>query len=120
MNCINAISIQDLHQVLGQSVEVVQHLQANPHFITTAMVMDCNLLKQQCNQEQTIKHIAQNLATLYKTKIQQLQIWNLEAIAEFNAYQDRITTLQKELNYKCTNAEALHAVAAAAGTSLRQ
>jgi hypothetical protein len=41
-------------------------------------------------------------------------------LAEFNAYQDRITTFQNELNHKCANAEVLWAAAVAASTAPRQ
>jgi hypothetical protein len=40
--------------------------------------------------------------------------------AESNTYQDRITTIQNKLKHKCSNAEALYAVASAAGTTLEQ
>jgi hypothetical protein len=39
---------------------------------------------------------------------------------ESNAYQDRVTTLQNELNHECTIAETWQVIAAAAGTAPKQ
>jgi hypothetical protein len=58
--------------------------------------------------------------TQYEVEIQQLQTRNQETTTEFNAYQDRITTLQNELNHKCANAEVLQAAVAAAGAAPRK
>jgi hypothetical protein len=57
--------------------------------------------------------------TQCEAEIQQLQTRNQATTTESNAYQDRITTLQNELNYKHANAEALQAVAVA-GVAFRQ
>jgi chromosome segregation ATPase len=51
-------------------------------------------------------------------QIQQLQTRNQETTAEPNAYQDRITTLQNELNHKHTNAEALRTATGTGGAAL--
>jgi hypothetical protein len=111
---------QELHQALGQSVALVQHLLGNPRLTATTMVVDCDHLRQQRNQEQTAWQVAQNLVRQCVAEIQQLQTRNQETTAESNAYQDRITILQNELNHECANVEALWTVAAAAGTAPRQ
>jgi hypothetical protein len=43
-----------------------------------------------------------------------------ETTTESNTYQDRITTLQNELNYECANAEALQTTAGVAGAAFGQ
>jgi hypothetical protein len=53
MSFIEAICIEELPQALGQSVELAQHLLANHHFTETAMVVDHDCLRQQCDQEST-------------------------------------------------------------------
>jgi hypothetical protein len=53
------------------------------------------------------QHIAQTHVIQHDTKIQQLQARNQETTAKSNAYQDRITLLQIELNHECVNAETL-------------
>jgi hypothetical protein len=45
INYINIISIQDLGQVLGQSVELAQHPIANPHFTASTILIDSDLLR---------------------------------------------------------------------------
>jgi hypothetical protein len=56
----------------------------------------------------------------HDTEIQQLQTSNQETTAESNAYSDRITTLQNELNHDCANGTALQAAATVADAALRQ
>jgi hypothetical protein len=51
--------------------------------------------------------------TQFEVEIEQLKSRNQEATAESNTYQDRITSFRNELNYECTNAEVLRAVAVA-------
>jgi hypothetical protein len=72
------------------------------------MVVNCDYLRQQHNQECTAQQIAQNLVTEYEAKIQQLQTKNQDTTVESNAYQDRITTLQNKLKNECDNTKALH------------
>jgi hypothetical protein len=48
---IDATSIQELHQVLGQSVALEQHLLENPQITATTMVVDCDRLRQQQDHE---------------------------------------------------------------------
>jgi hypothetical protein len=43
---INATSIQELRQALGQSVVLAQHLLKNSRLTATAMVVDYNCLRQ--------------------------------------------------------------------------
>jgi hypothetical protein len=57
------------------------------------MVVDCDRLRQQRNQEQMAGQIAQTHVIQRDAQIQQLQTRNQETTAESNAYQDRITTL---------------------------
>jgi hypothetical protein len=49
MNYINNIFIQELCQALEQPVELGQHLLANPYFMTTTMVVDCEYFRPQRN-----------------------------------------------------------------------
>jgi hypothetical protein len=113
MSVIDTTSIQQLCQALAQSVGLAQHLLVNSQLTATTMVVDHNDLKQQCDHEWTAQQIAQNLLTQHEGEIQQLQTRNQKTPVESNAYQDRITTLEDELNYGCANAEAVHTAAAA-------
>jgi hypothetical protein len=108
---IDTASIQDLRQVSGQSVRLVQHLHANLQLTATPMAVDCNYLWLQYNQEQIAQQIAPNLLTQYDSEIQWLQIRNQETTTESNASQESITTLSNELNDEYGNAEVLRATA---------
>jgi hypothetical protein len=120
LSCINTTSIQELRQALRQSVGLAQHLLSNLRLIATTMAVDHDCLRQQRNQEWTTLQIAHNHVTQHKAEIQQLQIRNQETTTESNTYQDRIITLQHELNHEYANTEALWAAAAAAGTASGQ
>jgi hypothetical protein len=50
-------------------------------------------------------------------EIQQLQTRNQESTAESNAYQERMTIVQNELNHEHVNAEAQRSAAAVAGAA---
>jgi hypothetical protein len=75
--------------------------------------VDCNYFRQQCDYEQSVGQIAQNLVTQGEADILQLQTKNQETTAESNANQDRITTLQNELNHEHANAKGLEAAVVA-------
>jgi hypothetical protein len=69
---INNTSVHEPRQALAQSVGLAQHLLANPRLTATTIVIDLDLLRQQCNQEQTARQIAQNLVTQHEVQIPQL------------------------------------------------
>jgi hypothetical protein len=66
------------------------------------------------------QQIEQTHVTQHDAEIQQLKTRNQETTTEANVYQDRITTLQNELNLEHANAEALGAPAAAVGAAPEQ
>jgi hypothetical protein len=108
LSCIDSTSIQELYQVLLQLVGLAYHLLANFWLTaTTTRAKDCDYLRQQHDQEKMAQQIAPTYITQYDAEIQQLQTRNKETTAEYNAYQDKITTLQNKLNHKRTNVEAL-------------
>jgi hypothetical protein len=71
------------------------------------MAVNDDHLRQQYNQERIARQIVHTYVTQCNAKIQQLQTRNQETIAESNVYQERITTLQDELNYERVNVETL-------------
>jgi hypothetical protein len=83
------------------------------------MIVDYDHCRKQRDQEGTAWQITQNLVTQCKGNIQ-LQTRNQETIAESNAYQDTITTLQNQLGHEHANVEALWSIAAAAGNAPEQ
>jgi hypothetical protein len=116
----NSTSIQELRQAFGQSVALAQHLLRNLELKATTIVVDCDHLRQQHVQEGILQQIVQNLVSQCEAEIQLLQTWNQETTAESNAYQDRITTLQNELNRERANTGVLQAAAVAAGITSEQ